>query len=620
MTLLTILQFLMKTSIFLGPLILLFLSFTNFVYGQVLGQDKDGFSSIQLPSANINLDFTNKVTTASFSQLLNYCKTSSELEEGVAWADYFIEKETLVLGKDKSEISKDIGNAFVNFKKSSKSTKRLLLGLELKGRSENGFSLILDEGLLATSASAIGTVGHYWKKKKYNSRKVKEFVDKRMKVINSNLKNEEFENDITLIVKKMIASGVVTKSMGNNYFLGFMGKYPEDKIEILEDLLEDYWSFGQVADNKLRSGELKVQKGVLKSILGNVNKTLEDFPDSLEKNILEKEEKSKELFKKKEQISLQINQLSGKHAKFEKLELELDLDSFLEKSIWETAKEKLEYKLVEISVKIEFLKNTSGKTNNLKKELKKELEEYLKHLNSNKEFHKKDRRVLGTIVDYEKHIIYGRAGFTGTSFRFDLDNGASTLAERIVTRDFQGTRFEIGWTYQLKSVNYFGVNLSKEYRDNSDALQSTTVKFTTIDNTVNPVLQIETELNVLSEKEDSPYEKFDQYQLSLDYARMVPLRDLSKSKNEEDITKMYAVINPYLRHRFYYNSLNQKPNSALGLGVFAFNVDKNSIAGGFFVQADDIFNVLEDSPNQFTNKISIGLVFKYALNSFNPKK
>ncbi|GGB70325.1 hypothetical protein GCM10007424_07830 [Flavobacterium suaedae] len=97
-----------------------------------------------------------------------------------------------------------------------------------------------------------------------------------------------------------------------------------------------------------------------------------------------------------------------------------------------------------------------------------------------------------------------------------MDNGASIIDTRTdidtrtEERDFQGTRFEIGWTYQLKSYNFFGINISKDYTDNSSLLTSTTFKFKTVDDTVTPNLETSDEITVLAD----PHDRYNKYQIS----------------------------------------------------------------------------------------------------------
>lgn len=82
-------------------------------FSQTLGQDKEGLSSLVLSGAILNLDLANEI--ASFS-----------------YYDY--------LGKQDG----------------------LLVGGELKGKSENGISNLFDEGKLTNSSSISGLIGHYF--------------------------------------------------------------------------------------------------------------------------------------------------------------------------------------------------------------------------------------------------------------------------------------------------------------------------------------------------------------------------------------------------------------------------------------------------------------------------
>jgi hypothetical protein len=52
--------------------------------------------------------------------------------------------------------------------------------------------------------------------------------------------------------------------------------------------------------------------------------------------------------------------------------------------------------------------------------------------------------------------------------------------------------------------------------------------------------------------------------------------------------------------------------------LYSFNKKNGSIAGGLFVQADDLFNKNREEAINFTKQISVGIVFKVAIKSFNP--
>ncbi len=581
---------------------------------QALGQDSNGFSSIVLPSTNLNIDGTNNVITISYIQLDRFIKDDKNRKK-ISTNKCFHENN------DAESIKKCIQEQWNSIESNYNiNNTSLLYGLELKGTSKTGLATILNNELLANSASINGVFGYHFKNKKHHQNSLDKYIE--VKMTHNSLVNkiEEHETKISSLISKMISDGVITKEKGNNRLLKF--KKIKDISDVIDEIGTRIENLTQTKEpsinNTERLQEINTQISTIEKSLVIVNSVLNKyvvFPSisTLKGSVSD----LTYLRTQKSNITFELNNLNEIYNKYKTVTIDVKLEKYLEEKTWKDVKKTIEKN-------IGYLKSEKIQLHNLSKNsttdgyIKKLTSSYNEFLTTLKEYKKTDENLDGIIFkqeDYDKHYIYGKVGFIGKSFLYDLDNGATTKDARIEKRDFQGTRFEIGWTYQLKSYNFFGINISKDYTDNSGSLTSSTYKFKTIDDTVTPNLEVSDEIVALSD----PYERFHNYQISGDYVRLISLKNKNKGVKDESSPKVYLNLNPYFRHNFYSDSETLKPNTSFGLGMYAFNVNKNSIAGGFFVQANDVFNVNREKPINFTKQISIGLVFKYALSSFNPK-
>ncbi len=216
---------------------------------------------------------------------------------------------------------------------------------------------------------------------------------------------------------------------------------------------------------------------------------------------------------------------------------------------------------------------------------------------------------------FKRHLVYGKIGFLGSSFKYDYANDSTKISDRFKTREFQGFRIELGYTLQSNRYNYFGVNLSLNSTNNIDNLKSTTFKLETIDSSITSGnFSTSEEIKALS----GSYDRFLRYDISLDYVRLLPLKNHSIKYSDND--KLLLSLNPYLLHKIYSDSDTLKPNTSLGFGVYAFNRENGSIMGGLFLQADDLFDVNTDESRSLSKKMVFGVVFKAAIKSFDPAK
>lgn len=579
---------------------------------QILGQDADGFNSILLPTANLNVDATNNVISFSLAQYI-YSNEKEYPRDQILEINYIF--------KNLEETA--FKNSVTNLKNNNKQLidNKVLLGVELNGQSKNGFSIFLKEGLLSSKSSFLGTVGYEWNKKVYDRNYIEKYTTDEKNRILKQIEIDEANKDLISNIEALILNEIVLEKKPKNWINRISTGSIEEQIkgiednkkEIKEQFTTDYFNELNIENQK----QLEITTKILK-LLKEAKKVFKKMGS--EGKLIDKELKeigtseANKLVNFRNEIFKQINSIKSKYYKFSKPSLKIDLNDYLDLPSWEKGIELYTKLNITLNQKIENIPSSSEEGLDSLKELSSQLDSYLCDLLKLKTIIDKQKKYSGKELDINKHIIYFRGGFNGTSFKYDLANDSTNIGDRIVNRDFQGTRFELGYTHQFKTRNFVGFNISKDFTDNSTILQPTTYKFKTIDTSVEPNLEISKELTALS----GDYDKYDQYQLSADYVRMIPLKNNGNNDSLDSAADLFLNVNPYFRHRFYSNSETLNPNTAIGLGCFVFNVKKNSVGGGFFVQANDLFNKNRDNAVAFSNQINIGLVFKYAIDSFNP--
>lgn len=599
------------------PLLLFLMLLPLITNGQILGQDEQGFSSILLPTANLNLDGANNVVSFSLAQYVHrkkieYSKNEALIIENVFnGIDYPFEP-------GQEPIFKNSINTFKNKNKQLISNS-LLAGVELNGQSKNGLSIFLNEGLLSTKASFIGTIGYQIDKKVFDKRFIEYYAWDEYK-IRTLMNQQDLLLDKTILhkIELLHLREIITQKKAKDLGEFEKGTREEQIRKIENDITYLNNLINPTFLQSLEAGLSKELRSIHK--IKNLSRKAEqvfkktDVDETKDLNELTIED-SNNLLKYREEVFKEIENLKTRgqssNSSHSRLDIGIKLSDYLDKDAWEKVTKKFEKYYILLKRRTQNFKNYLTDNSELILSLVRELKELKSILSKLKEKEDRQEKYYGKELDFNRHIFYFRGGFNGTSFKYDLANEATTISERIVNRNFQGTRFEIGYTHQFKTRNFIGLNVSKDYTDNSSVLTSSKFSFKTVDNSVEPNLEITMEATALS----GPYEKFDQYQISADYVRMLPLKYSNESDN---IAEVYLNVIPYFRHRFYSNSTSLSPNTSVGVGCFVFNINKNSIGGGFFVQANDLFNNNRDTPLEFSKQINIGLVFKYAIDSFKP--
>ncbi|WP_452225591.1 hypothetical protein [Lacinutrix chionoecetis] len=219
----------------------------------------------------------------------------------------------------------------------------------------------------------------------------------------------------------------------------------------------------------------------------------------------------------------------------------------------------------------------------------------------------KELKNYESTVTYRHHLVYVRGGFNGSSFDYDLNNGANTVGERFQGVNFNGWQAEIGYNYNYEN-HYAGISFTSAYLNNIEALKEVEFSLTSVDETISSGTFTSTETVKAFKGE---FDRYLRHSINIEYAKLIPL--------EKRDGGLYLSASAYMRHRFYERSETINNNTVLGGGLFAFNTRKNQILGGIFLQTNDLFKTQKNAENTLGKRITFGLVAKYAFSGTNIK-
>tara|TARA_R110002072_G_scaffold125944_3_gene262489 strand:+ start:12929 stop:14746 length:1818 start_codon:yes stop_codon:yes gene_type:complete len=585
------------------------------IQSQIVGQDSNGFSSIIEASATINLDVTNNVASITFYQ------DKFEKVEGLGLAF-----STGTTDCQKYTTQGEIGDCLKKQweehmeKYNSLNPSYFTLGFELKGNSSNGISTLVANEEVASGGSAGLFLGYNIRKLKYKENKAEQiinldFLEKEFK------KNRDKYNDsIRLELKALIDKELITNEERDQFLkikVFFNQDFKKQMLQIIKSLNTLKIKRQVLQDNlklkknnellELETFEDLLRLKAIKSIKDAASKVIEEIndPGSSEKLRLEKV---------REFANAQSN------AKSYLNEIKLDGKEVLVPSTWTTILKELEKERLKSELKILRAEaKVSNSTSDTYDEIIRLFDEYLTFLKSNKKNIGKGNEIRQNVLyAVNTNLFYAKAAFTGSSFTYDANTNATTIAERFEKREFQGYRIESGFTRNYWLYNFIGFNAAINRTNNVSSLLKTTYKFeNTITGVMDGNLTTSREINALS----GTYRRFLRYDLSFDYAYLIPFKKKdATTASKDNKSNLLLSINPYFRHSFYGSGSNLKPSTSIGAGAYAFNTNNGSIAGGVFLQGNDLFNNNVIEPEALTEKITFGIVVKANIKSFNPSR
>ncbi len=553
------------------------------VKGQSLGQDTENFSTIVFPSTNISLNLSESIATFSFyrdSRLENKKPNDLTNIRSVFFDSKFDTPKKIEL---------ELKNRFKTYNKTlNKNSKYLSWGLDFTGESSNGVAPIFSSDKIASSASVSGLIGYRWTRNKYDDKYLTEYAEAGYGI------NKAFK--IKSKVEELLKNKIIN-SANKASLLEFLNiNNVPDKVLNVEYVIKQIPKIKLLTPNSLDS-----EINHLASLLTTVNK--------ISTELKKKTADESSIFLAIKNLKVLINT-----KKFEKLNGTFKFDK---ENIFETQWEGIKLKLKNTYLfKKELKKNKTVSYDGAKGiiELTNLFNKYLIGL---KELEKtklnSTSELLDKILYSKKYLIYLRGGFTGSEFKYDLENNGTTTETRFEDRSFNGFNVELGTTIQARDFNFFGFSLGYSYRHNLDQLKNQTSALQVKDpNILNGNLVNVTEVKAMK----GMYDRFNRLDLNFDYVRLFKLKE---NQNSEDLSYLYLSLNPYLRHRVYENAEILNNNTILGLGIYAYNSKDNKLMGGLYVQTPDFFGVHKNDKGIFDEGVNFGLIVKYNFQGLKAK-
>ncbi len=602
----------MRYMVVLGCLLI-----TIQVQGQALGQDREGFSTIVVPTATLNLDVENKIANLAFYKEIwnknRYTAPSLKTENDV----YTIVKEIKDWEKltDEQKLKKYGEELKTSWEENSKSFAKakahnhIILGIELKGSASDGISTLFSSNRVSSSASIGGLFGLRKIRRKYREETVSELAKAYLKTVESN----ELQKNIDKELAKLVKEGALNENQKKRFV-----NFREEKSAIgIINAIEAYrerLTPAFLGDNKKKNkgiAEKKIEQinnlGVLAeqiaTMVENYNNSGNAFPD-LDRNIQLKTINTKysefiESFEKHKEAKIILGS-------------EVLVANTYSQQQWLDVLSELDRKKVSVQKELSNIESSTSSYSDLLKlygELDKE--------------NRDGERVLNNLDDirnesyFEKEtLIYARAAFLGSEFLFDSVNSAPTIDERFKKINFQGYRAELGYTRRFLDNHFFGFSSAVSYTSNQLELKKATFTLQNVDNTINPGTLSSSQT---IESLQGDFDRFLRFEINTDYIHFIPLVANPNANSEDKVNAFFLGINPYLRHRFYKDAKNIKPHTVAGLGVHSFSTKDNKLMGGLFVQTEDLFGTNADSDSTFLQRINFGLIVKFAIEGFKPK-
>ena len=480
----------------------------------------------------------------------------------------------------------------------------ITLGAEFRGGVSNGRASIFSNGSLASSGSINGLVGYNWDRMDFRHN-TDALVKKRI-IIN----NLDFKNSETAIRKELtslVDAGALAEGGMADYLAGLSEKSPSEKIRFINArlrLLEnpEYDPSGETLANK---EQLEHRNNLLNQLFAKSEEG-EKFAKELRENF----SKNESNIKKNKNLKKEINAILS-HKDLEGL-IFIHINDPYTDSEWTTFKKDIESKTYKNKIILALYDSGSKKDYDYSELIKlyKSFRDTLKDYQKAKDEYDKE---LGTHARTNRHLVYVRAGFTGSSFKYDFGRDSTTVGSRFKTREFDGYKVDIGYTGQYNVMNYVGLGASVGYTNNVSDLAPATFTLTTKDTTITSGEFTSSEtVKALS----GLYDEFIRYDLNVDFVHLFRLKEQLKGKTSQ----LYLSLNPYLRHHIYQDSETMINKTILGIGAYAYSSEDNKIMGGLYIQSDDVFD--NDSPaiSTLSKRIQFGLVARFGFTGLKPKK
>ena len=581
---------LFKINLFL---VILFLV-SKISHGQSLGQDSEGFSSVVTKTSTLNLDLENKL--ASFTLFYEDIDKDADLPYRIPLtrAYYKATEEHII-----NELRKNWETNRASYKDYD-NANYWVYGIDLKGTAGNGISTIIQEEKVQGSAEISGLIGFSWSSLKYDEDLANDLAKN---YLSRKGKRKELSSTLKLIeatISAYVKQGKLPNTANEFYDLKKI-KSEKKKLEAIENYIEELKLKQEdtsiFLDDKTKGNTILLELKALEPISSKMLKAYDKYDNS------KTEINKKALFDKVEvfENTKKTNEVI-KLTEFKPVKNPLD-KAEIQKVVGnvKAALNKQDYK-VYVQSKLGAKPDYSDLIN-LYEQANETLKKLLKDEKKNSSLMQRHSRI-------NRNLLYFKGGFSGNKFLYDQNPDSITIKSRFKEIFFNGNRFEIGYTWHPNNHQYFGLNIARNYTSNVGDLRSTEFTLKKEDETITDgTFSSSQTITALSD----PFDRFTRYDFSFDYVKLLPLKKKINASKDDKSGNVYLSLNPYLRHRVYEDATNLVRNTVLGFGLHAFNTKNNSIVGGLFVQTNDVFGVHAKDDSVIRDRISFGLILKYAL-------
>lgn len=401
---------------------ILFGLITLSTHSQVINQDANGFSTIVLKSANLNLDITNNIATFTYYDYIHKKGKTPEVEE-TAW----------------------------------------MLGGDVKGTAENGSGALFSNEKLVANAFVGGFVGFKW----YSS-----YTKNSSRVTRLQAERNQSEAIIinTLSIYNMYLDELKTKGISDRVVDTLRSDINSLDISRWKKTRKKLEASDALSLDAL--GDLKVEKDAVESVKSIYEDIyflllLQGDPTDVKKALLDLAN-----LQKVERVD---EFLDGDFLVI----INENLQNIEDLKLWNKNKKKISDLLDSLIFQYEI------KNEGIAKELLKKYDDaILQLIQKSAELTIKLKKVRNKIDRYFFHKIYARGGFNGVEFKYDLNNDSTAINDRFVDKTFNGWEAELGYNINYKGYNLFGISAKAAYANNLSGLEDTEYTFGVVDTTV----------------------------------------------------------------------------------------------------------------------------------------
>jgi hypothetical protein len=195
-----------------------------------------------------------------------------------------------------------------------------------------------------------------------------------------------------------------------------------------------------------------------------------------------------------------------------------------------------------------------------------------------------------------KILIYSRATFQGSQFKYDKGNSFTTIKSRFVDTVHMRAKFELGASMRLGNHILMGVLVGTSKENNQSTLAKSVYKYAVSDTTL-PGLQQTKDITAYSGN-------YGTYTNTFVYFDAVYFHVLNETN--------YLCPALYFRNNISGNKSLKKNNGVLGVSLNFLNVATAKFLGGIYLQNNDLFN---EQDIRIGKRVDFGLIARFTFDT-----